>query len=124
MTWDRADFDRYCRDKGEDPTLPLWDEQYAGLVEYERCLKQRNSGKNQRATYVWRALKNKGLIRSTEDRVLKGKGDGFKTLMNAGKREATDEDAVLRYPNFFSPKAIAKATQRFADWDASQRRGR
>src|SRR6516164_10244456 len=36
MTWDRADFDGYCRLNGENPTLPLFDEQYAGLVEYER----------------------------------------------------------------------------------------
>jgi hypothetical protein len=114
---DRAEFDRRCRANHEDPSLPFWIEAWDGLVEYERCLKERNNGKNIRAARTWQTLEKKGLIRSTEDRVLRGQGGGFCTLMKAGKREATDEFVVLKYRQYFSPNAIAEAKKRIDTWN-------
>ena|ERR1700678_1695547 len=117
ITLDRAEFDKRCRDNGENPTEPFWEESWTALVEYERYLKQKHNGKNIRAMRTWQGVKSKGLVRSTECRVLTGRGDGFATLMMAGKRLSTDEHLVQKYPGYFSRRAVEKAKKRIAEWD-------
>ena len=114
---DRCEFNRRCRAHDENPKCPFWEESWAGLVEYERCLKEKHYGKNIRAMRTWNGIKNKGLILSTQNRVLSGKGEGFEILMASDKRQSTDEYVVLKYRSYFSPKAIDKAKTRIAEWD-------
>jgi hypothetical protein len=119
MTWDRDAFDQFCGQHGEDPSDGLIREIRESLFRYEDWLQQKN-GKRQRATYVWRSLKQNGAIESLKRRVLKpGMSEGFKVLIDAGQADDTDECLVLRYRGRFPDKIVKAAERRLAKVCAS-----
>ena len=63
------------------------------------------------AVRTWRQIKDKGLIGSTEARVLNGRGIGFRSLMETGLPNLADEYIVT--PDQFSEDSVktAKACQ-------------
>jgi hypothetical protein len=115
----REDFDTWCRQHGEDPADALHEESFHGLIAYEEILRHKH-GWRVRAIRTWMQIKKMGLIRSTEARVLNGRGVGFKSLMERGERDLTDEHLVTKYPTQFSEKAVRKAKDRLSAWDRAE----
>lgn len=119
MALGRDEFDKWCRDRGENPTDELHDEGFASLIAYEEQLRARN-GWGVRANYTWRQIRKLGFIGSTEARVLGGSLVGFKTLMESHLRQLTDEYLVIKYPDEFSEKAVRIAKERLDAWERGE----
>src|SRR5271170_2349755 len=94
---DRAEFDRRLRCHHEDPTSDFANESWKGLEVYEKFLQRRKVHKNIRAIRSWTSIRDKGLIKSTQDRVTKDSRAGFRLLIAEGRRECTDEHVVIKY---------------------------
>src|SRR5215467_2540753 len=107
----REAFDRWCREHNEDPTDALHGEGFQGLLAYEEDLRRKH-GWHVRAIRTWRQIEKEGFIGSTEARVLGRSRIGFKSLMESGLRELTDEYLVIKYPEQFSPEVVQVAQAR------------
>jgi hypothetical protein len=114
---DRPDFDRYCRSHGEDPSDLLHEKFWQGLMEREADLSRRR-GRVQHANYMWRSIRNKGVIRTMEGNVLgKKPKQGFLEMVAMGQPELSDEYQVLEFSSYFSPQAAMAAEARLREFN-------
>ncbi len=110
----REAFRRMCSLEGADQTEPLERDFYQTLAAYEHLLSQRN-GRATRASRTRLKLKGKGVVPCLEDWVTsKAPTEGYELLTANGLAEMTGERLVLKYPERFSPAAVAAATARLA----------
>jgi 5-methylcytosine-specific restriction protein A len=116
MALGRQEFDMWCREHNEDPTDAIHEDGFRGLMEYEEQLRRKHR-RRQRANRIWQQIEKEGFIGSTEARILGGRSGGFRTLMEAGLQERTDEFLVTQYPNEFSKEAVELAKARLDAWD-------
>jgi len=119
MALGREEFDRWCRQHNEDPTDALHEEAFRGLIVYEENLRRKH-GWHVRAIRTWDQIEKEGLIGSTEARVLGRSRIGFKSMMESGQRELTDEYLVIKYPDQFSPEIVQLAKARLEAWDRGE----
>jgi hypothetical protein len=115
----REEFDQWCREHNEDPTDAIHEEGFQALVAYEDLLLQKH-GWHVRAIRIWRQIQEKGFIGSTEARVLGGSRVGFRSLMEKGLRQLTDEYLVTTYPDQFSAEAQRTARDQLEAWDRGE----
>lgn len=111
--WQEA-FRRLCTLEGAGQTEPLHRDFYETLAAYEQLLSEKN-GRATRASRTRMKLKSKGLVACLEDWAKsKEPSEGFELLVANGLAEMTGEQIVLKYPDQFSPEAIAGAKARLA----------
>jgi hypothetical protein len=65
----RKQFDEWCREHSEDPTDPLHEEGFRGLMAYEDLLKREHGWRVRAQSYLGQ-IRADGFIGSTEARVL------------------------------------------------------
>jgi hypothetical protein len=105
-------FNRLCALQGIDQSDPLHRDFYATLAAYEELLAVKN-GRTTSASRTRQKLQNKGVIQCLEDWAVQTKAtEGFELLVKNGLVELTGEFLVLKYPDQFSPKAVASAKAR------------
>src|SRR5438105_418202 len=81
-------------------------------VYEQECLFKKH-GKRQRAQRTRNSIRDRGVIEAVNRIVSKKKAaDGYLALAAIGKAELTFEAVILRYPQFFKPKAISRSTER------------
>jgi hypothetical protein len=108
----RGAFRQLCVLEGADQTDPLHRDFYEALAAYEHFLSERN-GRATRATLTRQKAKTKGVIPLLEGWVTsKAPTEGYELLVANGMPELTGEQLVLKYPEQFSPEAIAAAKAR------------
>ncbi len=106
----RQAFLRLCEVEGLNYSDPLEREFYATLTAYEEVLAAKH-GRRQPAARTRQKLKNKGFVACLEDWALgERRTDGFETLVSMGHIKLTGEYLVTKYPERFSPRAVANAT--------------
>jgi hypothetical protein len=109
--WRQA-FRRLCALEGLNHTDPLHREFYETLAAYEELLTEKN-GRTTRASRTRLKLKNKGVIQCLEDWAIgSAPTEGFDLLIKSGMSELTGEHLVIKYPDRFSPEAVAAARTR------------
>jgi hypothetical protein len=114
-SWDRKDFDSYCKAHGESPHDDFHEKFWTTLVEYEALLQGKHAGKRVRATRTWLSIRDKGAIRTTAEHVLRAKPtQGFMDLIGLGKPENTDEYSLLLFRKQipFCARAVQNAKAR------------
>ncbi len=110
----REAFQRLCSLEGADQTEPLHREFYETLAAYEQLLSEKN-GRATRASRTRMKLKAKGVIACLEDWAKsKEPTESFELLVANDLVEMTGEQIVLKYPDQFSPEAVAAAKARLA----------
>jgi hypothetical protein len=108
----RDAFRRLCTLEGADQTDPLHREFYEMLAGYEHLLTERN-GRATRATPTRLKAKSKGVVTLLEEWVAsKSPTEAYELLVAKGMAELTGESIVLRYPDQFTPAAVAAAKAR------------
>jgi hypothetical protein len=108
----REAFRQLCSLDGIDQTDPLHRDFYQTLAAYEQLLTEKN-GRTTSASRTRQKLKNKGVVQCLEDwAVGSTPTEGFELLVKNDLTELTGEYLVLKYPDRFSPKAIAAARVR------------
>lgn len=116
-----AAFRRLCAVEGMNYDDPLHRDFYQVFAAYEELLREKHSGKNIKANYTRRKLKNESVEKCLEDWAISDKPtQGFDMLVAAGMPELTAEYLVTKYPNRFSAEAVAKAKKRLAAIKASK----
>lgn len=109
---------RRCELEGVDYEDPVEREFLGVLAAYEEFLADRN-GKATSASYTRRKMREKGIIQCLEDwAVAADETDGFQALMSKRLTYLTGEHIVLKYPERFSPEAVAGARRRLDAHDA------
>ncbi|MFD1611705.1 hypothetical protein ACFSCW_07825 [Sphingomonas tabacisoli] len=109
---------RRCDLEGLDYDDPVEREFVGVLAAYEEFLAERN-GKTTTASYTRRKMRDKGIIQCLEDwATATHETDGFQALMSKRLTHLTGEHIVLKYPDRFSPEAVAGARRRLAAHDA------
>jgi hypothetical protein len=95
----------------EDPIeARLWQ----AVTAYEEILREKH-GRNQKAGYTRRKIKNQGALVTLTDWALNPKvTPGFEALVNNGLAEYTGEYVVLEYCENFSNEAVAAAKEKLA----------
>jgi hypothetical protein len=82
------------------------------VYAYERVL-SKIRGKNLRATRTWQLIKRHGIIAGVERAVNReSETSGYTALIEMGLGNYAFEAVVLRYPTFFSAKAIQHSQDR------------
>lgn len=82
------------------------------VYAYERVL-SKIRGKNVRATRTWQLIKRHGIIAGVERAVNReSETSGYTALVEMGLGNYAFEAVVLRYPTFFSAKAIQRSQDR------------
>jgi len=110
----REAFQRLCSLEGADQTEPLHREFYETLAAYEQLLSEKN-GRATRASRTRMKLKAKGVVACLEDWARsKEPTEGFELLVANDLVEMAGEQIVLKYPDQFSPEAVAGAKARLA----------
>lgn len=110
----REAFQRLCSLEGADQTEPLHREFYETLAAYEQLLSEKN-GRATRASRTRMKLRSKGVVACLEDWAKsKEPTEGFELLVANELVEMTGEQIVLKYPDQFSPEAVAAAKARLA----------
>jgi hypothetical protein len=73
-------------------------------------------GRRTPATRTWQMIRRYGII-GASDRVVRRTKEttGYSTLADVGMLDFAFEAVVLRYPDSFSPEAVAQSRQRLAD---------
>jgi hypothetical protein len=108
----REAFRQLCSLDGIDQTDPLHRDFYQTLAAYEQLLTKKN-GRTTSASRTRQKLKNKGVVQCLEDwAVGSTPTEGFELLIKNDLMELTGEYLVLKYPDRFSPKAVAAARVR------------
>jgi hypothetical protein len=109
---------RRCELEGVDVSDPVEREFLGVLAAYEEFLGERN-GKTTVASYTRRKMRDKGIVRCLEDwATATNETDGFQALMSKRLTHLTGEHIVLKYPDRFSPEAVAGARKRLAAHNA------
>ena len=86
------------------------------VYAYEETLKTKN-GKRTSATRTWQMINRHGIIAAVERAVSRTKQtQGFRSLIALGLEEYAFENVVLKYPNYFSDKAISISSERIHNW--------
>jgi hypothetical protein len=87
------------------------------VYAYERVLFQKH-GKNIRAAYTWRMMKQRGIIAAVERTVSrKEETVGYRALVEMGLEDYAFEAVVVRYPALFSPEAVRISQERINTHD-------
>jgi hypothetical protein len=108
----RDAFRRLCALEGADQADPLHRDFYEMLAAYEHLLSEKNA-RATRATPTRLKAKNKGVVHCLEEWALnKTPTEGYELLVAKGLSELTGEHLVLKYPEQFSPAAVAAAKAR------------
>ena len=85
------------------------------VYAYEHVLSQ-TKGKNVRANYTWRMIRERGVIPAVERVVTRpAETVGYKALVAMGMRDKLFEMVVIRHPDAFSADAVARSKQRLKD---------
>lgn len=108
----RDAFRRLCSLEGAEQTDPLHRDFYEMLAAYEHLLSEKNA-RATRATPTRLKAKNKGVVPVLEEWAMsKAPTEGYELLVSKGLSELTGEHLVLKYPEQFSPEAVAAAKAR------------
>lgn len=86
------------------------------IYAYEEVVLFARHGKKTRASRTWLLVKNHGIIGAVEKAVnRKDDPSGFKALREVDMLDLSFEAIVLRYPELFSQKAVARSRQRLEE---------
>jgi|SRR3954463_2148248 hypothetical protein len=103
---------RLCVLEGDGQSDPLHRGFYEVLAAYEQLLSEKNA-RATRATSIRLKVRNKGVVHCLEEwATSKTPIEGYDILVAKGLSELTGEHLVLKYPEQFSPKAVAAAKAR------------
>ena len=103
---------RLCVLEGDGQADPLHRGFYEVLAAYEQLLSEKNA-RATRATALRLKAKNKGVVHCLEEwATSKTPSEGYEILVAKGLSELTGEHLVLKYPEQFSPRAVAAAKAR------------
>lgn len=82
------------------------------IYAFEEARSQQ-TGKRARASRTWQSIQRNGIL-PTVDRVVARRTatEGYDALVEAGMEDFTFEAVVLKYPESFSPEAVAQAQRR------------
>lgn len=76
-------------------------------------VRSQEAGRRVRASRTWQSFERKGILRTVEDIVSRGRATiAYEALVAAGLERFTFEAVVLRYPECFSDECIAQAKVR------------
>lgn len=82
------------------------------IYAFEEARSQ-ETGKRARANRTWQSVTNKGILPTVDKVVSRRKAtEGYDSLVAAGLEDFTFEVVVLKYPEDFSPEAVAQAKLR------------
>jgi hypothetical protein len=89
------------------------------VYAYERVLSDRK-GKKIRASRTWQMIERHGIIEAVERAVSRpADPSGFTALAKIGMLDLAFESVVRRYPDVFSPEAVARSAERLQAWQAA-----
>lgn len=92
-------------------------ESIVAVLSYEQTLLQKH-GKRQPAAYTWRMLKEHGIVAGVERVVTRdAETQGYRALVGLGLQDFAFEAVVVRYPNIFSPQAVAHSASRLRNFE-------
>lgn len=87
-------------------------EALTAVLAYEEVLFVKH-GRRVGASYTWRMIRNKGIIRAVESAVKKSHDPaGYALLQQMGLQHLSFESVVVRHPESFSAEALAIAQKR------------
>ena len=114
----RAVLKRFCEISGaphDNPDDPIVREMWEGIAAYENYLFEKHKGKNIKAAYTRRKIKNKGVLQSSIEWTNSDKEtEGFQALVAIGLPELTGEYIVAKYSGRFPKTIVELAVQRLA----------
>jgi hypothetical protein len=85
------------------------------VYAYEEALSVKK-GRRARATRTWQMIKRHGVIGAVERAVnRKEETSGYKVLIEMGMQDFAFEAVIVRYPQLFTPEALARAKFRIQD---------
>lgn len=85
------------------------------VYAYEEALSAKR-GRRARASRTWQMIKRHGIIGAVERAVnRKEETSGYRTLIEMGMQDFAFEAVIVRYPQLFSPEALAGAKVRIQD---------
>ncbi len=109
---------RFCEIEGaphDNPDDPIVREMWEGIAAYENYLFEKHNGKNVKAAYTRRKIKNKGVLQSLiEWTDMDKETEGFQALVKIGLPELTGEYIVAKYASRFPDIIVEKAHRRLA----------
>lgn len=86
------------------------------VYAYEEILSKKN-GRRTSASRTWQMIKRHGIIEAVEKAVNRPQETiGFTMLIEMGLPDLAFEAVILRYPDLFSPEAIARSKARLEEW--------
>jgi hypothetical protein len=90
------------------------------VYAYERVLSE-DRGKKFRAHRTWQMIKRHGIIGAVE-RVVNRRHEttGYTALVEMGMPDFAFEVVVVRHPELFTEKAIARSTERLKEWKKAE----
>jgi hypothetical protein len=104
-------FSRLCLVSGRDDPDLLFRDFYSTLTAYEELLTLKN-GKRTLANRARQKLARKGVVQCLEDWATQNTSEGLELLVSKKLFDLTGEFLVLKYPDRFSPTAIASARRK------------
>jgi len=91
-------------------------EALCAVYAYEEVLSKKH-GRTTRASRTWQMIKRHGIIGAVERAVNREHETvGYAALLEMGMQDFAFEAVVARYPELFSPKAVARARVRMEEW--------
>lgn len=98
-------------------------EALCAVYAYEEVLLKKH-GRKTRASRTWRMIKSHGIIGAVERAVnRRHETAGYTALVEMGMQDFAFEAVVARYPELFSPEAVARARARMAEWTQAEQAG-
>ena len=87
------------------------------VYAYEEVLSDKK-GKRIRANRTWQMIDRHGIINAAERAVNRdAETMGYSALVEMGMQEFAFEAVILRYPDVFSPEAVARSKERMREWE-------
>lgn len=108
------------RAAAKNPSSRVEVEAYEAIFALEEILYQKH-GKKIAASRTWPMVRKYGIIKTIERLVMK-KADsyGYRVLVDMGMKDRCFESIVLRHPDVFDVKAVARARERLREMNAAK----